>query len=339
MFRLLVTTLLALWACTADALDLYAGEVPVSDTSEQARDQALPSAFVHVLQKLSGLRDLEPGVELDRVLAESPRLVLAFYYDQRSRLMPDGSSQQETYLVVNFLPEGADRALRDLELPRWRTERSPITLWIAIDDGRGRRLLPVEYDYVRDALNHVARQRGLPIAWPDLGPEPSGTVDLGLLWGGFTEQLPSSAEASGGTVIVAARRAGAAWRLRWTYDSGIETTGWGSEEFDLTFALTNGLHRLTDIVAGAESIHSLAGESWRYRIRVRGLDGAETYARALAYLESLSLVEELAVEAASRGQVEFLLVLNAEPSYLDDIIVRDRILAPGVEQGTYVLTE
>jgi hypothetical protein len=339
MFRLLVTTLLALWACTADALDLYSGEVPVSDTSEQTREQALPSAFVHVLQKLSGLRDLEPTAELDRMLAESPRLVLAFYYDESSRLMPDGSSQQETYLVVNFLPEGADQALRDLELPRWRTERPPITLWIAIDDGRGRRLLPVEYDYVRDALDHVARQRGLSIAWPELDPESSDELDLGLLWGGFAEQLPSPAEASGGTVIVTARRAGAAWRLRWTYDAGIETMGWGSEEFELTFALTDGLHRLTDIMAEADSIHSVAGESWPYRIRVRGLDGEETYARALAYLESLSLVDDLAVESAMRGQVEFLLVLNAEPRYLDEIIVRDRILAPGVERGTYLLTE
>ena len=50
----------------------------------------------------------------------------------------------------------------------------------------------------------------------------------------------------------------------------------------------------TDIVAEADSIRSVAGESWPYRIRVRGLDGEQTYARALAYLESLSLVDDLA---------------------------------------------
>jgi hypothetical protein len=127
--------------------------------------------------------------------------------------------------------------------------------------------------------------------------------------------------------------------LRWTYDAGVETIGWNSEERDLTFALTDGLQRLTDIVAEADSIRSVAGQSWNHRIRVRGLGGAEAYARALAYLEGLSLVEELVIESAARGQVGFALLLNAEPRYLDEIIIRDRVLAPGVEAGTYLLAD
>ena len=339
MFRLLLTTLLALWACTADAIDLYAGEVPVDGTGEAERERAIPSAFMHVLQKLSGIRDLQPSTELDRVLEQSSRLALAFYYEDRTWLLPDGSEQQDTYLVVNFVPEGADRALMQLELPRWRTERPPIIFWIAIDDGQGRRLLPVEYDYARDAMNHVARQRGLSLAWPQVDEGQFSPVDLGLLWGGFTDDLPEPDGASGGKVIVTARRLGPSWQLRWTYDTGVETIGWSSEEQDLTFALTDGLHRLTDIVAEADSIRSVAGRTWNYQIVVQGLADAASYARTLTYLEELSLVERLTVESAAPGRVGFALELNAEPRYLDEIIIRDRVLAPAVETGTFLFTE
>jgi hypothetical protein len=339
MSRFLTLIFLALWACggAAQDVDLYAGVVPVGGTGAAERQEAMPLALKHVLRKLSGLHELPPSAELDQVLEDAASMAVAFYYEDRERQMPDGGGEKESVLVVNFLPEAADRALRQLGLPRWRTERPPIMFWVAIDDGQGRRLMPVEYAYAWDAMNRVAEERGLPIAWPEFDPEQPPPVDLQLLWGGFTEQLPSGPGHAGGHVIVTARRTGPAWRLRWTYDNGIETAGWNSENLDLSLALTNGLHRLTDIIAESDSIRSVAGETWNHRIVVSGLEGADDYARCLSYLGELSLVDKLSVETASPGQVGFALVINAEPQYLEEVIIRDRVLAPGVERDSYLL--
>lgn len=63
--------MLAVAAVNADGSmpDLYTGFVPVNGTNEAERQQAIPSAFIHVLQKLSGVRDLPVTEELDRMLA------------------------------------------------------------------------------------------------------------------------------------------------------------------------------------------------------------------------------------------------------------------------------
>ena len=116
MLRLTLTILLCAVVGIARAAvpDLYAGFVPVSGTGETERQQAIPSALIHVLQKLSGIRELPATEELDRVLGEASRMAVAFYYEDRQRLMPDGSSLEETFMVANFLPDAVNRALREL---------------------------------------------------------------------------------------------------------------------------------------------------------------------------------------------------------------------------------
>ena len=168
MLRLTLTILLcaAVGIAQAAAADLYAGFVPVSGTGEAERQQAMPSALIHVLQKLSGVRELPANEDLDRVLDEASGMAVAFYYENRQRLMPDGSSLEETFMVANFLPDAVNQALRELGLPRWRIDRPPVTFWMVIDDGGARRLMPDEYAYARDAMGWVADQRAFPLRWP-----------------------------------------------------------------------------------------------------------------------------------------------------------------------------
>jgi hypothetical protein len=316
---------------------LYSGEVLVSGKSPQERREAMPGALINVLQKLSGQRDLPPAPELDRALAESERMVLAFHYLDRQRLMPDGTVLDETWLVAQFAPAAVDAVVRDMGLPRWRQERLPLTFWVVLDDGQGRRLKPVEYGYAWDAMQWIAALRGLPIDWGEPGTESATAVDLQLLWGGFTEQLAPGEPGSGGVVVIAARRLGPEWQLRWSYDNGFETAGWSSRDRDLSFALADGLHRLTDLIASRDSISGgLAGE-WQARFAVSGLGGAQDYDRCLAYLEKLSVVDEVMVESARPGQVGFRLALNAEPRYLEEILRRDGFLVPGSTADEYRL--
>ena len=77
---------------------------------------------------------------------------------------------------------------------------------MVIDDGGARRLMPDEYAYARDAMGWVADQRGFPLRWPEFPSEQEPSLNLQLLWGGFTDQLPEPPEMSGGQVIVTARR-------------------------------------------------------------------------------------------------------------------------------------
>ena len=72
--------------------------------------------------------------------------------------------------------------------------------------------MPVEYEYIRYVLEDVALARGIPLRWPEPGPEGEFAVDPQLLWGGYAEDLATAG--GGGVMIAAARREGLEWSVR-----------------------------------------------------------------------------------------------------------------------------
>ena len=260
-----------------------------------------------------------------------------FFYREHEILAPDGSVSREWHLVANFLPDAVDRIVQELGLPRWRADRRPVTVWIVVDDGRGRRLMPLEYDYAWNALKDIANLRGLPLEWPELNEEELQQVDLQLLWGGFTDELPGLDGGNRDVVIVAARREGPEWNVRWNFGSGEETAGWRVRDTDLSFALVDGLHSLTDVIATRDAITAAGQGNWLFEISISGFRGADDYARCLAYLEGLAVVDRVNIREAGRGHIRFSLELNAMPQYLTNEIERDDVLVAGPDGNSYSL--
>lgn len=336
LYKLLLI-FLALLSTNALALELYSGEVVVLDQGARERLQAVPAALIQVLQKHSGQRELPIHPALDAALVSASRIVVSFHYREHKLVAPDGTQSREWHLVANFLPEAIDRIVREMGLPRWRVDRRPITIWVVVDDGLGRRLLPVEYEYAWNALKDIADTRGLPLFWPDLDDEQMESVDLQLLWGGFTDELPRLGTGGGDVVIVAARREGPTWNVRWNFDDGDETRGWRTRDTDLSFAMVDGLHRLTEYVSARDAIASSGQGQWQSEIRVTGFRNADDYVRCLAYLEGLGVVENVDVLEAGQGAIRFSIELNAMPEYLGKEIERDNVLVFHDSENEYSL--
>jgi hypothetical protein len=321
----------------AQALDLYSGEVVVRDQSAAERLESVPSALIQVLQKHSGQRELPLHPALDSALLSANRIMVSFYYREYEKIAPDNSSTKEWRLVANFLPEAVERIVKQLELPRWRSDREPVSIWIVVDDGLGRRLMPVEYEYAWNALKDIAHQRGLPLIWPELDEEQSQEVDLQLLWGGFTDELPEHMANAGDIVIVAARREGPVWNVRWNFGSDEQTSGWRVRDTDLSFALVDGLHSLTDFVSRRDAIAASGQGNWLYEISISGFQGAADYANCLAYLEGLLVVDRVNIREAGKGVIRFSLELNTMPEFFEDEVARNNFLVAGIGGQEYHL--
>jgi hypothetical protein len=240
-------------------------------------------------------------------------------------------------LQGRFQPDAIDRLVRELGLPRWRPEREPVVLWVVLDDGRGRQLMPVEYQYAWQRMEEVALARGLPVAWPGLSEELLQQVDLQLLWGGYTEQLLAADAAADGVVVAAASRNGPEWMVRWTYANQQQSTNWTSGGSALDAALAEGTHQLVNLVASLNSIGPAGLGAWTVEMQVQGLRNSKDYARCMAYLQGLSLVDKVNVLSAGEQGLRFQLELNAEPAYLQRIIGQDRVLEAGAREGEYRL--
>jgi hypothetical protein len=333
---LLIFVLLHLPVMVAVAdVKLYTGEVVVPSQSEADRNEALPEALIQVLQKLSGQREMLFSPALDEALASAERLLLSFRYQNVERTGPDGATTRELRLIAQFMQTEVDRVIRQSGLPRWQQERPAVQIWVIIDEGSKRDLKPLEFGYAWESMEDIAAMRGLPISWPELDEEEAQLVDMRLVWGGFTEYLVERGAPADGVAIIAARREGPEWTLRWNLAIGERQWSWRNSDQELMFALAQGIHKMTDQVSAINTIAaSEQGES-RVDVTIGKLNSTEDYVDCLAYLQNLSIVTAVEVLGADPGRVHFQLQLNAASQFLAEAFERGSVLLPSTRGSEY----
>ncbi len=314
---------------------LYQGSAVVVDQSPAEQEKGMRIALQEVLGKLSGLNQFAAYPEMSSALSAARKMVLAFYYENHPVLLPDGSSTEEKRLVANFSPKAVDKLHTDLQLPRWNPNRQALKVWPIVAYGQERSIMPIELEYAWAGMADLALGRGMPMRWPEADENGEYAVDVQLLWGGYTDEL--NEQGPGETLVVAALQDGPEWNVRMSLD--YEDLRW-SERFrgaDLEAVLQQGLNQAIDQVVAASSIAAADSGNWQVDITVTHLTNAEDYARCLAYLQGLSVVESVMVKDASAGKVRFSLGLNAAPNYLQQYLQAGKTLLPGAAEGQYQL--
>ncbi len=300
---------------------LYTGEVPVAGQQKSERNRALPLALKQVLKKLSGRGSFEDFPLVEPVLDSAASIVVSFHYRNVESILADNSVSNQLHLVARFAQVEVNQLLRKLQLPLWPAERQPVEIWVVVDDGMGRRIMPVEYAYAWQSMNEIAAARGQPVSWPQPDEEGIFPVDAQLLWGGYTEDITGQ---DGAVLIAAARREGTEWSVRLNLAYGSQNWAWRQHDVDLQQALSDSMHEAVNRVAEAHTIAAIDQGKWLHELTVTGIEGADDYRRCLDYLQNLSIVNRVSITASSRGMVRFNLELNAMPIYLDEVLARKK---------------
>ena len=316
-------------------VSLYSGEVVMPSQSEADRNTAIPEALIQVLQKLSGQREMPVSPTLDEAIASANRLLLSFRYKNVDRAGSDGVFTPELRLVAQFIQSETDKVVQQAGLPRWQQERPAVEIWVVIDDGGKRELKPLEFGYAWESVEDIAAMRGLPVSWPELDEEEAQLIDMRLVWGGFTDYLVERGAPADGVAIVAARREGPLWKLRWNLASDGQSWSWRSSDQELMFALAQGIHQMTDQLAAINTIAASEQGLRAVDITIGKLNGATDYAACLAYLQKLSLVTDVEILGADPGRVHFRLHLNASSEHLAEAFDRGSVLLPARAGNEY----
>jgi len=308
----------------ADTVDVYTGVARVESKDASERNRALPRALGNALQKISGLRTFDEYPQVEPALGQAPSILLSFYYQNLEILQVDESVLEELQLVAKFSSAAVDDLVRTLGLPLWPANRDPVDIWIVIDDGIDRRVMPVEYTYAWKAMSEVAAQRGLPVKWPIPDSDGFYSVDPQLLWGGYIEDL--GLPPGQGAMILAARREGVEWGVRSNMSYDGQSWTWRVQDIDLQYALVESLEQAIDRVAATRAIAPTDLGSSSQRLTVTGLRSAADYRRCLSYLQGIGIVDEVSVVAARPGEADFSLALSAAPRYLEETLAGGRVL-------------
>jgi len=332
---LIIVTLHLTATCAVADINLYSGEVVVPSQTAADRNQAVPGALLQVLQKLSGQREIPSSPALDDALNNSNRYLRSYRYSTVDLTGADGVITGELRLVAQFMQAEVDSVVQQLGLPRWRQERPEVQLWVVIDDGLNRQLKPLEFAYAWESMEQVAAVRGLPVGWPELDEEELQLVDMRLVWGGFTDYLVERGAPEDGVAIIAARREGPQWVVRWNLASGGQSMNWQSSDFELMYALSEGMNVMADQIAMSNAIAASEQGDSIMDLMIGGINNASAYADCLDYLQNLSLVDSVDILGANPGIVNFRLYLNASAEHLTDAFESGSMLLPARAGSDY----
>lgn len=289
----------------AVAEGLYAAEVPVSSQSEAQRDSGIARALAQVLGKISGDEGAarRPGVAKE--LRRANEFVEGYDYRQDESRSASGAPSYRTMLVVRFRQDDVDAIAAALGLPVWPQPRPKPVLWLAIDDGKGPRLVALQHNNVARPVLDRAVERGYRLGLPNGTAAEQAAV--GAIWRGDAAAVARiSARYSPPMQLVGKLyRHEGGWKADWTFvDDGRVLSRWSTEEGDARRAIAAGADGAADALVKRYAKASPAGARGIQRMVFSGIDSTDDFIRLSAYLQSTSVVRGIVPQRATPDTLE-----------------------------------
>ncbi|GAA4860998.1 DUF2066 domain-containing protein [Luteimonas vadosa] len=294
----------------ARADGLYSAEVPVTSQTASARQAGFARALVQVLAKLSGDKNVAGRPGVGRELRHASDFVDGYDFRQDEGRSASGAPTYRTTLVVRFKPSEVDAVASALGLPIWPQPRPKPVLWLAIDDGRGPRLVSLKQnDAARPVLDR-AIERGYRLGLP------SGTAAeqaaVGAIWRGDTGAIArlSSRYSPPKQLIGKLYRHEGGWKADWIFvDEGRVLSRWSEEGRDARRLMATGAEGTADALTRRYAKAGTAAPPGEHRVVFTGLHSADDFIRLSAYLQSTSVVRRITPVRATPEALELELDL------------------------------
>jgi hypothetical protein len=301
----------------AGARGLYEAEVNVNGQGEAERNTGFARALSSVLAKLTGTKSVSGMPGVGQELRHARDFVKSYDYRQDEGRSATGAPTYTTTLVVRFDQDEVDGVAATLGLPVWAEPRPKPVLWLAIDDGRGPRLVALAQTNAARAVLDRAVERGYRIGLPSGSAAEQAAV--GAIWRGDSAAIArlSSRYSPPMQLIGKLYRAKTGgWTADWTFvDNGKVLSTWTATQPDARRAMASGADGAADALSRKYARRSTAaGTPGRYTVQVQGIDDSEDYLRLMSYLQGLPVVRGVApVRADAAGLVLELDLLTGLP--------------------------
>ena len=266
--------------------ELYQATVPLTDRSDAVLSAAFQSALKVVLVRVTGRRNADVDPAFAPLVGNSRR------YVQQYRGAADNQ------LWVAFDGAALERWLTQNGQPLWGHERPSTLVLLGIQSGPQAATVVTAEDTseLKQAIDAAAIVRGLPLIWPAAADVQKDHLDYAALSGSPSAALVEIARSKGadGLLIGRASNPTAAASVRWTQifqDRSSEFSG-----------SLEGVNRAADLYA---SLFAASGSLAPIDVEVSGIADLKDYASVEAYLESLTFISRVSVEALSGDSVRF----------------------------------
>ena len=275
---------------------LYSTEVSVNSANEKRG--ATIRALGQVIVRLTGNAQAASNPVVRRAAANIDSLTTSAEIRQDTQTV-NGVPVYRSILAASFDPEAVDAVIAGAGLKFWTGLRPKPMLWLAIDDGRGPRLVTGKELAVVKPLASRGLERGMRYLLPagtalELQAVPS-------IWSlnATGMQVLSSRYRNDAQLLGKVYRQAAGWAADWLLtEGGVELARWSFADADPRKVIASGVDEGANAIAKRDAVYLDTGVAGLYSIDVIGVGSQADYLRLIAYLQRVPAVRKLtAVEA------------------------------------------
>jgi hypothetical protein len=289
--------------------EVYQAVAPAGDRTETGQTEAFQTAMKTVLVRVTGRRSAEDDPALAPLVANARR------YVQQYR---SGADDQ---IWVSFDGPAIERWLTQNGQPLWGHERPTTFVWLTAQTGpqSGTVITADNASELKLAIDAAASWRGLPLIWPSAADLQKNRLDYTSVSGSAPSVLAEIARRAGAEGVLVGRAAGtsAAANVRWTHlfqDRSSEFSG-----------PLEGVNRAADLYA---ELFAASGNLLPVDIEITGVTDLHDYANLQSYLESLTFISHVSVEALTGDSIRFRLMTRGGAESLHRALTLNGRLQP-----------
>ena len=298
---------------------LYQADVELLSQGAGERRAAAARALAQVLVKLTGQPSASGNPVIRRAMAKAEAMVVDSrstdtVSDQQGNTAVGGAPVYKTLMTFAFDPASVDALIAAAGLPYWGGGRPRPLLWLAIDDGRGARLVNSQQLAVVKPLATRGLERGLRFGLPSGTAIEQAAVQT--IWAqSLAPMVPLSSRYGEQTQLLGrVYRSGTGWTADWVLGSGeSELARWSYSDPSPQRAIASGADGAADAIARRDARAMDMGQPGTLVVAITGLRGSGDYLRAMGYLQTLAVVRSVTVLDASAEQLTLSLDLAVGP--------------------------
>ncbi len=311
---------------------LYRADVELISQGAGERRAAASRALGMVLVKITGNPQAAGHPVIRRAMPQAESFVTRVdateaSSDAEGNTAVGGTPVYKTRMAFSFDPGSVDALVAGAGLNYWPSPRPRPILWLAIDDGKGARLVNSQQLNVVKPLAARGLERGLRFGMPTGSAVEQAAVQT--IWAQNPAPMQALTARYGAQTQLLGKvyRSPGGWTADWVLSRGdTELSRWSHVDASPLRAIASGADGAADALARRDAIAFNAGAAGPLEIEVDGIRGAGDFARAMGYLQSLAVVQGVEVLEAGPESLRLRLQLAVGPQGFDRFVASGNTL-------------
>lgn len=296
-------------------VDFYRVYVPVTSQTIAERERAAKEGIEIVIRRMADSRQPNFASLLTDVQSKAWSYVQQFEYQAITPEQEDAGENYVNRLMMLFSPQVIKTLFRQAQINFWPESRPNTLVWLVEDTvEEGKKLLNAYSDSrVVEGMNRAAELRGLPIVYPILDLEDQIELSADQVWSLDDEAIRAASKRYKADVILVGRFSVTSTgkvRATWQFYHQNDTRVYDNMADDISLIGGLGLTPLADYLLSKYAIPAVSEQSPDFIMRITGVSQFGIYRQVIDYLESLTIVRHVMVQAT--GGDELILSVRAE---------------------------